>query len=293
MRDRLTRREAVAALIILPAAVRGGGVADSVKRSLADLEGGDGRLGVAVLDTSTGRRFSHRGDERFPMCSTFKLLLAATVLQRVERGAERLDRQIPFSKADLLEYAPVTTKRVGEGQMSVNDLCEAAITPSDNTAANLLLATLGGPSAVTTFARSIGDRVTRLDRNEPSLGSAVPGDPRDTTTPAAMLGNLERLLLGNVLSVASRDRLTGWLIANVTGDAKIRAGVPKECRVGDKTGSGANGTQNDVAIVWPPDRKPLLIAAYLTGTKRDGTARDALIAGVGRIAYRAAVTGTI
>lgn len=289
----ITRRKALGAFLCLPAVLRADALSDRVERALADLEGGDGRLGVAILDTATGRRFSRRADERFPMCSTFKLLAAAAVLQKVDRGAERLERQISFSKADLLEYAPVTQRRIGEGRMPVVDLCEAAVTVSDNTAANLLLASLGGPAVVTRFARTIGDRFTRLDRNEPTTNSSKPGDPRDTTTPSSMIGNLERLVLGDVLKPASRDRLTGWLIANTRGDDKIRAGVPKECRVGDKTGAGPNGTQNDVAIVWPPDRKPFLIAAYLTATKRDEAARAAVMASAGRLAYRAAVTGTI
>jgi beta-lactamase class A len=156
--------------------------------------------------------------------AAFKLLAVAAVLARVDRGAERLARRIPFSKADLLEYAPVTKARVSEGSMTVAELCDAAITLSDNTAANLLLATLGGPPGVTTYARSLGDSVTRLDRIEPGLNEARPGDPRDTTTPTAMLGNLQRLLVGDALSPASR---THFFVAR---RSKTGAALGPACR---------------------------------------------------------------
>jgi beta-lactamase class A len=242
-----------------------------------------GRLGVAVLDTGTGVTLGHRADERFPMCSTFKLLAAAAVLARVDREQERLDRRISFSKADLLEYAPVTTARVNEGSMTLAELCAAAITVSDNTAANLILATIGGPAGLTSHARSLGDRVTRLDRIEPTLNEATPGDSRDTTSPKAMLRNLRTLLLGKALSTTSRDTLQRWLVANTTGDARLRAGLPADWRVGDKTGSGEHGTTNDVAILWPPARDPILIAAYLTGNNAPSAVRDAVLADVARV----------
>jgi len=242
-----------------------------------------GRLGVAILDTASSATLTHRADERFPMCSTFKLLAAAAALARVDRKDDALDRRISFGKDDLLEYAPVTTARVREGAMTLGELCEAAITISDNTAANLILATLGGPAGLTAYARSIGDELTRLDRTEPTLNEAIPGDVRDTTTPAAMLNNLKQLLLGKALSPALRDTLTAWLVANKTGDARVRAGVPAGWRVGDKTGSGNHGTTNDVAIVWPNRRAPILIAAYLTETAVESALRDGAIADVARI----------
>jgi beta-lactamase class A len=213
---------------------------------------GGGRLGVAVLDTETGKRFARRGEERFPVTSTFKFVLAGAVLAAVDRGRERLDRRIPIAASDLVEYAPVTGKHVGAEGLTVAELCEAIIVWSDNTAANLLLSTIGGPAGLTGFARGLGDDRFRLDRMETALNEAAPGDPRDTTTPLAMLGDLDRLLLGDVLSQASRARLTDWLVACRTGDQKIRAGLPKDWRCGDKTGAGGYGTNNDIAILWPP-----------------------------------------
>ena len=225
-----------------------------------------GRLGVAAVDTGSARHVEYRAGERFPMCSTFKLPLVAAVLKRVDAGEESLGRRIAYQEAALLEYAPVTREHVSEGGMSVDALCEASITLSDNTAANLLLETLDGPSGLTAFFRTIGDSTSRLDRNEPMLNTANPGDERDTTTPGAMLGVMQELLLGNVLGTASRERLLGWLIATKTGLKRLRAGLPAEYRAGDKTGTGNNGATNDLAIAWPPSKPPILIAAYSWGS---------------------------
>ena len=241
-----------------------------------------GRLGYAMLDTATGKSVSHRATERFPMCSTFKFLAAALILQRVEKGMEHLDRKIVFSTSDLVTYSPITEKRTGPNGMTIAELCLAAITMSDNTAANLLLASFGGPSALTQFLRSIGDPVTRLDRNETTLNEAKPGDPRDTTTPSAMLNNMHNLLLGDILSSASRDQLTQWLLKNTTGEARLQAGIPTDWKEGDKTGSGDNGTTNDIAILWPPNHAPILVAAYLTESPLSADGRNAILAEVGR-----------
>ena len=243
-----------------------------------------GKLGVAILDTGSGRRVVHRGDERFLMCSTFKLLAVAAVLARVDRGAEQLDRRVVFGKGVVLSYAPITSHRVGAPGMSVAELCEAAITVSDNTAANLLLASMGGPAAVTAFARSLGDTVTRLDRVEPGLNIASPGDIRDTTTPNAALATQQKLLLGNALSDASRTRLLGWLRACTTGAEKLRAGLPPVWAIGDKTGSGAQNETNDVGILYPPRRRPLLVTAYFARSSADAASRNDVLAEVGRIA---------
>ena len=275
---------AAAALVFRPAFSRGVAGETAAPRLAALERRHGGRLGVAILDTGDGRRVGHRADERFLMCSTFKLLAVAAVLARVDRGAERLDRRIVFGKESVLAWAPVTSHRVGAPGMSVAELCEAAITLSDNTAANLLLASMGGPAAVTSYARGLGDPLTRLDRIEPELNVGAPGDLRDTTTPDAMLADLRALLLGNALSVASRQQLIEWLRATRTGDHKLRAGVPGDWRVGDKTGSGAHGESNDVAIIWPPQRKPLLVAAYYAAPALDDAGRNAVLAEVGRIA---------
>lgn len=241
-----------------------------------------GRLGVCAMESASGKQWAYRGDERFPICSTFKLLAAAAVLARVDAGQEKLLRRVHIEAKDILEYAPVTGHHIGGDGMSMAELCEAAIVWSDNTAGNLLLASIGGPSAFNAFAASLGDRATRLDRIEPLLNEAAPGDERDTTLPKAMASNLSMLALGKALSPASRDRLVGWLVACKTGDARLRAGLPRGWRVGDKTGSGERGTANDVAVIWPANRPPLVIAAYLTGATVDAATRDKVLAGVGK-----------
>lgn len=255
--------------------------AQSRLRALEGLHGG--RLGVSILDTGTGKRIGHRADERFPMCSTFKFLAAALVLSRVDRGEERLDRRLAYTKDDLVSYSPVTEKHVAAG-MTLAELCHATITLSDNTAGNLLLASFGGPAGLTAFARSLGDGVTRLDRWETKLNEAVPGDPRDTTSPAAMLEDMRLLLLGDKLLPASRKQLADWLVATTTGDKRIRGGLPKEWRAGDKTGTSGKGETNDIAIIWPPSRAPLLVTAYHAESTASQETNNSLIAEVGRIA---------
>ena len=242
----------------------------------------EARLGVAVLDTGTDRRMSYRGGERFPMCSTFKTLVAAAVLRRVDAGREDLSRRVRFEAGDLVTYSPVTKDRVRDG-MTVAELCEATTTLSDNTAANLLLKTIGGPQAVTALARSVGDAATRLDRWETALNEAKPGDPQDTTTPDAMATTLRALAVDDGLSPSSRDQLAAWLVANKTGDAKLRAGLPKDWRIGDKTGSGGNGTTNDIAILWPPRRAPIVVTVYMTETIRPMAETNAAFAEIGRM----------
>lgn len=270
------------ALMLYPLVSRAAGVPDAVARLAALQRRHGGRLGVAMLDTGSGRRIAQRGDERFLLCSTFKVLAVAAVLARVDAGKEQLDRRIVYGPDVLLEYAPVTRQHVGAPGMTVAALCMAAITLSDNTAANLLLTSMGGPAAVTRFVRGLGDAVTRLDRMEPELNDASPGDIRDTTTPNAMLDTLQRLLLGHVLSDASRERLAGWLRDCTTGLDRLRAGVPADWRAGDKTGSG-HGQSNDVAIFQPPRRAPILVTAYYVGSSLDGKQRSKVLAEVGRI----------
>jgi beta-lactamase class A len=218
------------------------------------------------------------------MCSTFKLLAVAAVLARVDAGTERLQRRIVFDKEVLLSYAPVTTRRVGPAGMSIEELCQAAITVSDNTAANLLLASMGGPPAVTAFARNLGDEVTRLDRIEPELNTGSPEDPRDTTSPNAMLASLQRVLLGNVLSEPSRQRLTRWLRECTTGRKALRAHLPAGWVAGDKTGNNGQDEVNDLGIFWPPRRSPILVTAYCFAPSTDDAGRYAVLAEVGRIA---------
>jgi beta-lactamase class A len=253
---------------------------DELKR--LENESGGGRLGVTLLDTGTGHRVGHRMDERFPMCSTFKVLASGAVLQGVDAGKESLSRRIYFSETDLVTHSPETQKHVGPHGMTVAELCKAAITLSDNTAGNLLLASIGGPQGLTAFVRGLGDDMTRLDRAETALNEALPDDPRDTTTPNAMASDLRALVLDGMLSAESRAQLADWLAANTTGGKRLRAGLPAAWRVGDKTGSGERGTANDVAVIWPPDRAPFILTAYLTGATAPADRQNAVIAAVGR-----------
>ncbi len=282
--DRLAGACAMALLLTASAARGLGPGSPSPEVRLRELETrSGGRLGVAALDTATGTRISHRAGERFAMCSTFKLLLVARVLSGVDAGKETLGRRVPYTKADLLDYSPVTKAHIEEGGLTVSQLCQAAVEDSDNAAANLLLKTVGGPEGLTKYLRSVGDEVTRLDRDEPALNSNLPDDPRDTTTPAAMVEAVRRLLLGDGLSPASREKLAGWMLGCKTGGARIRAGVPSDWRVGDKTGTGARGAANDVAILCPPGRKPILVAVYSSDSARGYEELTAVLAEAGRI----------
>ncbi|MFC5422031.1 class A beta-lactamase [Bosea eneae] len=242
-----------------------------------------GRLGVAILDSGNGRIVAHRGEERFAMCSTFKFVAAAFALARVDRGEEEMERRVSYSKADLITYSPVTEKHVDKG-LTVAEICDAAVTLSDNTAGNLLLDSFGGPKGLTEYMRSLGDEASRLDRREPELNEARTSDPRDTTTPVAMAGVLRQTVLGAALSPASRQQLTAWLVANKTGDKRLRAGVPKGWRIGDKTGTGNNNATNDIGVIWPPGRAPLVVTAYYTESRASFPEREAVLAEVGRLA---------
>jgi beta-lactamase class A len=240
-----------------------------------------GRLGVAVLETGSGRMTGRRLEERFPMASTFKALLAGAVLARADAGLDRLDRRIRFSRDDLVAWSPVTERALGDDGMTLEALCEATVTTSDNAAANLLLGAVGGPAGLTAYLRGLGDDVTRLDRDEPSLNEARPGDPRDTSSPAATAATLQRLALGNALSPPSREKLQRWLRDNRTGGTRLRAGLPTGWEIGDRTGTARNGTSNVIAVLWPPRGAPLVVAAFLTGSGAAPAARDAALAEVG------------
>jgi beta-lactamase class A len=283
----LSRRAATLGALALVACAHEGEYDAESPFAALEAELGGGRLGVAARDAATGLELEWRADERFAMASTFKWTLAAAILARVEAGELGLADPVPFTEADLLEYAPVTTARVGEGALSIEELCAASVVVSDNTAANLLLARCGGPAGLTAFLRGRGDAVTRLDRNEPSLNENLQGDPRDTTTPAAMLATMERLLLGDALGPDSRERLIGWMVESTTGLDRLRAGLPPDWRVGDKTGTGANGAVNDLALAWPPGRPPILIACFMSEGSAPSATRIALHAEVGRIVAEA------
>lgn len=227
-----------------------------------------GRVGVFAFSPTLpdAPALAYRADERFAMCSTFKWALAARVLRMSERGELTLAEVLPVVQADLQEHAPVARLLfdAGERSMSIEACCEAAVTVSDNTAANLLLATIGGPRSVTAYFHAIGDEVTRLDRMEPELNTNLALDVSDTTTPRAMARALATTLTGDVLQVSNRERLIAWLVASPTGKNRVRAGLPYGLRVGGKTGSGNNGACNDVVIVWRPNGHPLVVASYLS-----------------------------
>jgi beta-lactamase class A len=258
------------------AAVAAGAKLAKLEQTLA------GRLGVFALNTANSKQLSYRGDEYFPMCSTFKVLLASAILKRSTQSDGLMQQRIKYQQSDLVTYSPITERHVADG-MTVSALCAAAIQYSDNTASNLLMKILGGPGAVTTFARSIGDRQFQLDRWETALNSSIPGDRRDTSTPNAIASSLQRLAFGDALEPRLQLQLRVWLQGNTTGAARIRAGVPADWQVGDKTGTGDYGTANDIALLWPPRRSPIVLSIYTTQGEKDAKARNDIIASAARI----------
>ncbi len=238
------------------------------------------RLGVSVLGEDGKALWNYKADERFPMSSTFKALAAAAVLAKVDAGKEDLARVVKFQQSDLVDYSPVTEKHVADG-MTLAAICEAAVTISDNSAGNLMLGAIGGPEGFTAFMRSIGDDTTRLDRHETDLNEGVPGDPRDTTTPAAAAESLRKLILGDVLSEASRKQLADWMIADQVGGALLRAGLPKDWTIGDKTGAGGHGSRSIIAVIWPSNHAPVFAAVYITETESSFEDRNAAMAEIG------------
>ena len=256
------RRAVCLALAASPLAACAG--AREAEEALAELEReSGGRLGVAAFDMRTGRRLNHRADERFAMCSTFKWVLAALILEECDAGRRDLDAQVALSDADLVPYAPVVEKELAQGFMTIRALCEASVGLSDNAAANILLRQIGGPAEFTRRLRTRGDALTRLDRWEIELNENRPGDPRDTTTPSAMTALLERYFATDALAPASKTILEGWMIASPTGRARLRAGLPADWRAGDKTGTSGNGAFNDVAFAAPPGRPLIFISAFI------------------------------
>ena len=264
----------------------------TLQKKLAELEAASGgRLGVAARSSNGGKSLSYRGDERFPMCSTFKVLAVAALL-RDKPGI--LEQRIHFAQIDIQPWSPVTEKHLEDG-MTVAELCAAMLQHSDNTAANLVLAKLGGPQGLTSLARSFGDTTFRLDRWEVELNTAIPGDARDTTTPLAMCNTLNGLLCGNLLKAPARERLTGWMLGCATGAGRIPAGIPQGWRSAHKSGSGENGTANDVGVLLPPSNpdkatkpgkskgKPLTVAIYLTGSRLTGPENDKILASATRL----------
>jgi beta-lactamase class A len=242
-----------------------------------------GRMGVHILDTQSGRRIALDDDSRYAMASTFKVALAASLLWQVDHGAFPLTHELPIDRKDLVANSPILEKAVETGvtALELRDLCGAAVSFSDNTAANILLAGIGGPGSLTKFMRTIGDEVTRLDRIEPELNSNTPGDERDTTTPRAMVESMLRIFTQDVLSLASRALLIDWMMRARNGTDRVRKGLPRSWQAGDKPGTGANNAFNDLVIAWPPDRRPIIAAVYMSGSKLDAAQLAAAQAEIG------------
>ena len=243
-----------------------------------------GRFGVSAVNLATGQTITHRGDERFAMCSSFKWLLAALVLQRVQAGEEDLSRMIEFSETDMVPYAPITEPALSDGRLSVETLCRGTVQTSDNPAANLLLRTLGGPEGFTQILRDNGETVTRLDRWEPELNQNAPGDPQDTTSPNAMVSLMGYYLFGGGLNANYQALLKGWMIDSSTGLARLRAGMDAPWIAGDKTGTSSNIQSNDVAFAFRPEtpNDPILISSYLNVENPMSAETDDLHATIGR-----------
>jgi beta-lactamase class A len=290
------RRALLLALAASPVAARVSVHAEPLSpgAALAELERhSGGRLGVYLLDTDSGRELGYRPDERFGMCSTFKLPLAAAVLREADAGRLALDERIAFSSDDMVPYAPVTEQHLADGAMTVAALAEATQTTSDNVAANLLMRRLGGPEAVTRMFRAMGDTLTRIDRWEPEMNLVPAGEERDTTTPRAIAGLVARVFTGDLLTPASRELLRGWMTATATGTRRIRAGLPSDWIAGDKTGTGIAPAMankyNDVAVIWPAGRAPVVVAAFFEASgyfEKMRAEDEAVLAEVGRIAAR-------
>lgn len=283
------RRSLIFAAVTLPFMKIGLAVATeeklaAVQKALAKLElDTGGRLGISVINTADNSHIQYRAEERFPMCSTFKVMVVSAILKRNMTEDNLLQQRITYRKKDLVTYSPLTEKHLNEG-MTVSSLCEAALQYSDNTAANLLMKIVGGPAGVTEFARSIGDETFRVDRWETELNSAIPGDLRDTSTPDAMAKSLQQIVLGDVLAKPQREQLQIWLKGNKTGGASIKAGVPEEWIVADKTGSGNYGTTNDIAVLWPSEsEQPIVMAVYFTHHIKNAPGRKDVIASAAHI----------
>lgn len=246
-----------------------------------------GRIGVYALDTESGRELAYRANERFATASTFKPLLVAAVLAAVDAGRLDLGTPVGLDGVEIQPYSPVIGELEPGATPSLGSLCEATVTLGDNTSTNVLLDLVGGPRALTAFLRRHGDEVTRLDRYEVELNANAPGDERDTTTPRAMVASTLRVLRSDILDNDSRQRLQDWFVGSRTGFERLRAGLPGAWRVGDKTGTGMNGAVNDVAVAWPPGRKPIAIAVYMSGSREETSTLSAAHPQIARLVAEA------
>lgn len=282
----------IAAIPVLSAYANGSGLANrkavqipSAVQELAQLESRvGGRLGIAAIDTANHKIIEYRGNERFPFCSTGKVMVCSAILNKSIKNPSLLKKIVKYEQKDIEKsgYAPVTENNLERG-MNVGELCAAALDYSDNTAMNLLIGQAGGIQAVNDYARSIKDNTFHLNRMEPDLNTAIPGDLRDTTTPLAMISSLEQLVVGNALPLVQRKQLQYWLKENTTGNNRIRASVSKEWQVGDKTGTGAYGTTNDVGVIWPEGCPPIILAVYYTQVDKDARPQELVVAAASKI----------
>lgn len=255
----------------------------NIQQQLSELEkSSGGRLGVALIDTADNSQILYRGDERFPMCSTSKVMAVSALLKQSETDKNLLAKRMEIKQSDLVNYNPIAEKHLDTG-MTLAEFSAATIQYSDNTAMNKILEHLGGPAKVTEFARTIGDKTFRLDRTEPTLNTAIPGDERDTSSPLAMAKSLQNLTLGKALGEPQRAQLVEWMKGNTTGGASIRAGLPTTWIVGDKTGSGDYGTTNDIAVIWPANHAPLVLVTYFTQPQQNAEARKDVLAAAAKI----------
>ncbi|WP_199776206.1 MULTISPECIES: class A beta-lactamase [Chromobacteriaceae] len=239
------------------------------------------RIGVAALDGGGGEAWSYRGDERFPINSTFKAFACAALLAKVDRKEAALEQTASIDQSMLAGWSPITEKRLAPQRMTLDEVCQAAVSYSDNTAANVVLEAIGSPAGFTAFMRRIGDEQTRLDRTEPDLNEGTPGDPRDTTTPNAVVASLRKVMLGDALSAASREKLGRWMREDRVADELLRSSLPAGWEIADKTGAGGYGSRNIIAVIWPPGRAPWLLGVYVTQTEASMPMRNQAIARIG------------
>lgn len=251
---------------------------NTVKQEESSLQA---RIGFAVFDAKDNSMRNYRGNERFPINSTHKVLSCAALLANVDHGHSTLGDKVSFDQSKLVDYSPVTKDRIQPKTMTLGELCAAAVIYSDNTAANLVFDHIGGPQGLTTFLREMNDLVTRSDRTEPTLNEAVPGDLRDTSTPISMSHTIAKLVLGDTLSATSKTQLGQWMKDDKVADALLRSVLPAGWIIGDKTGAGGYGSRSIVAVVWPPKRQPLVISIYITQTKASMARSNQAIARIG------------
>lgn len=257
---------------------RHGGIHDVV----VDLERDLGaRIGVSIRNSADEQAWSHRGEERFALASTFKTFACAALLARVDAGHEQLSRRVSFLSSDLVTYSPVTEKHAGGEGLTLGELCAATLRTSDNTAANLVLDAIGGPAGLTGYMRAIGDRHTRLDRRETALNEATPGDTRDTTIPNAATASLKSLVFGDALSMLSREQLTRWMADNAVAGPLLRSSLPAGWRIADRSGAGGHGARAIIAVLWPEQGTPLIVAIYIAETTASMDQRNRAIATIG------------